>query len=249
MTLEACAGIVRRGDPDRFLAAMAAPPRTREVLFPLYAFNVEVSRAPWVTQEPLIAEMRLQWWRDALDEIAGGRPVRRHEVTQPLAEVIDAEGARLLDALVAARRLDGERLPFAEPSALETYLDETGGHLAWVAARALGATAERAVRDVAWAGALANYFRAVRELSARGREPLPPGTDAGALADEGLARLRRGRGGLERRAVPAVLFAWQAERVLRRVRSEPETALREGLEASEFRRRVTLMRAAATGRV
>ena len=104
MSLAACAELVRRGDPDRFLAAMAAPPAARNVLFPLYAFNVEVSRAPWVTPEPLIAEMRLQWWRDALAEIAAGAPVRRHEVTTPLAAVLDAEGARLLDALVEARR-------------------------------------------------------------------------------------------------------------------------------------------------
>ena len=35
---------------------MAAPVAARRVLFPLYAFNVEVARAPWVTQEAMIAE-------------------------------------------------------------------------------------------------------------------------------------------------------------------------------------------------
>jgi len=64
--LVACAKLVERGDPLRFRTVMAAPLHARRVLFPLYAFNVEVSRAPWVTQEPMIAEMRLQWWRDAL---------------------------------------------------------------------------------------------------------------------------------------------------------------------------------------
>jgi phytoene/squalene synthetase len=85
MTLTACAALVERGDPDRFRAAMAAPPPARNVLFPLYAFNLEVARAPQVASEPLIGEMRLQWWRDALAEIAAGGPVRRHEVTTPLA--------------------------------------------------------------------------------------------------------------------------------------------------------------------
>ena len=74
MSLNACAAIVERGDPERFMAAMAAPVEARRVLFPLYAFNVEVARAPWVTEEPMIAEMRLQWWRDALEEIAHGEP-------------------------------------------------------------------------------------------------------------------------------------------------------------------------------
>ena len=60
MSLQACAELVERGDPDRFLATMAAPVALRATLFPLYAFNVEIARAPWVTQEPMIAEMRLQ---------------------------------------------------------------------------------------------------------------------------------------------------------------------------------------------
>ena len=77
MTLAACAEMVRRGDPDRFLSAMTAPPDARAKLFPLYAFNLEVARAPWVTQEPMIAEMRLQFWRDALEEIAEGKPPAR----------------------------------------------------------------------------------------------------------------------------------------------------------------------------
>ena len=66
MTLAACAAMVARGDPDRFLAVMAAPVTVRARLLPLYAFNLEVARAPWVTDEALIAEMRLQWWRDVV---------------------------------------------------------------------------------------------------------------------------------------------------------------------------------------
>ena len=59
--INGCAGLVQRGDADRFMAIMAAPVSARAVLFPLFAMNIEVSRAPWVTQESMIAEMRLQW--------------------------------------------------------------------------------------------------------------------------------------------------------------------------------------------
>ena len=104
--LTACAALVERADPWRFRAAMAAPVAARRVLFPLYAFNVEVARAPWVTQEAMIAEMRLQWWRDVCTEIADGQQVRCHEVATPLSEAITAEDAQLLDELVAARRWD-----------------------------------------------------------------------------------------------------------------------------------------------
>ena len=81
---------------------MAAPVAAREKLFPIYAFNVEVARAPWVASEPMIGEMRLQWWRDALEEIAEGKGVRQHEVTTPLASVLDSDGARLFSGLAAA---------------------------------------------------------------------------------------------------------------------------------------------------
>lgn len=249
MTLEACAGIVRRGDPERFQAAMAAPIAARKVLFPLYAFNVEVSRAPWMTAEPLIAEMRLQWWRDALEDIAGGGHVRKHEVTGPLADVLDPDGARLLDGLVAARRMDTERAPFANAASLDAYLEATGGHLAWTAARLLGASDRAAVGDIAWAGALANYFRAAPRLTALGRQPLPPDADPASLAAEGLARLERGRARREPAALPALLAAWQAGRVLRLVRSRPEAVAEGALEVSEFRRRLGLIRAATTGRI
>lgn len=114
MSLEACAGLVERGDPDRFLATMAAPVPARRVLFPLYAFNIEVSRAPWLTEEPMIAEMRLQWWRDVLEEIRSGARVRSHEVATPLAEVLDAEAVAVLDRLVAARRWEVYRDPFED---------------------------------------------------------------------------------------------------------------------------------------
>ncbi|MEC7961867.1 MAG: squalene/phytoene synthase family protein, partial [Pseudomonadota bacterium] len=77
---QACADLVQRADPDRFLATMAAPPAARDLLFALYAANVEIARAPWLTQEEMIAEMRLQWWRDAFGEIGKKGVVRRHEV-------------------------------------------------------------------------------------------------------------------------------------------------------------------------
>src|SRR6056297_862931 len=142
MSLQACAEIVERGDPDRFLATMAAPPGARGVLFPLYAFNIEVSRAPWVTEEPMIAEMRLQWWRDALDEIAAGGPVRSHEVTLELARVLDAPAARALDRTVAARRWDIYKDPFEDAAHFEDYLDATAAELMWQAVRLLGGPVE-----------------------------------------------------------------------------------------------------------
>ncbi|MBN8632925.1 MAG: squalene/phytoene synthase family protein, partial [Rhodobacterales bacterium] len=130
MSVAACAELVQRGDPDRFRAVMAAPRDARAQLFPLYAFNLEVARAPWVTQEPLIAEMRLQWWRDVVENAASGA-ARAHEVAGPLHEVIQDFGlpVEVLDKVIAARRWDIHRDPHEGAGALDAYLDETGAGL------------------------------------------------------------------------------------------------------------------------
>ncbi|MCC5976292.1 MAG: squalene/phytoene synthase family protein, partial [Rubellimicrobium sp.] len=173
MSLAACAALVERGDPDRFLATMAAPPAVREVLFPLYAFNLEIARAPFVTEEPMIAEMRLQWWRDVVDEAVAGAPARAHEVAGPLAALIRTKDlpGDVLDRAIEARRWDIGRAAFVDEAALRAHLQATSGGLAWIAchARGLEGRHEAAVRQAAFAGGLANWFLAVPGYEARGR--------------------------------------------------------------------------------
>ena len=254
MSLQACADIVARGDPDRFAAAMAAPVAARRVLFPLYAFNVEVARAPWVASEPMIGEMRLQWWRDALEEIRAGRAVRRHEVTTPLSEVLDRDAAEALDRLVQARRWDLYRDPFEDEAHFDGYLADTGGVLMWTAARLLGAGAAAGdgVNAFGRATALVRYLSAIPELEARGRIPLVDGRPA-AIAE--LARAARvalpSRRGLLRAlpssARPALIEGWQVRPILQQISGEPARVSQGRIGQSELRRRIGLFRAALIG--
>ncbi|NJM84676.1 MAG: squalene/phytoene synthase family protein, partial [Tabrizicola sp.] len=127
MSIDACAALVSRGDPARFQAVMAAPVSARARLLPLYAFNLEVARAPWVTEEPMIAEMRLQWWRDVVAAAASGA-ARAHEVAGPLHEVIRTCGLPLpvMDRLIEARRWDIYREAFTDKAAFTAYIEATG---------------------------------------------------------------------------------------------------------------------------
>jgi phytoene/squalene synthetase len=252
MTVDACAALVERGDPDRFLAVMAAPMAARARLFPLYAFNLEVARAPWVTKEPMIAEMRLQWWRDVVAETAP----RAHEVAGPFHALIGAASlpVEVIDRLIAARQWDIYRDAFADEAALDTYLDDTAGGLMWLAARALGASdqAEVAVRSYGWAAGLAGFLRAVPELEARGRIPLVDGRAQAvrALAAKGLMRLDRARKAsatVPRQCRPALLAGWQAEGLLRQVLADPSAVAEGRLQLSEFARRGRLLWQSLTG--
>ncbi|MBC6437664.1 MAG: squalene/phytoene synthase family protein [Rhodobacteraceae bacterium] len=255
MTTEACAQLVERADPDRFLATMAAPPAARRVLFPLYAFNLEVSRTPWMTREPMIAAMRLQFWRDTLDGIGAGKPPRPHGVAAALAGAIGPADVPVLDALVAARRWDIYKDPFEDQTHLDRYLNATSGGLYWTAAHALGApaAAETTVRAYGFAAGLAGFLRAVPALQARGRAPLPDGTPQGIrdLADRGLkalARARAARDTVPSAAAPALFAGWRAATTLNAARTAPERVIEGQLSESEFLRRARLLWVAFTGR-
>ncbi|MGV6803428.1 MAG: squalene/phytoene synthase family protein [Ruegeria sp.] len=251
--LKACATLVRRADPDRFMAAMAAPVAVRPILFPIYAMNVEVARAPWVTQEPMIAEMRLQWWRDALQEIAEGSTVRRHEVVTPLSRILSPHLAAQLDEYVAVRRWDIYRNPFEDEDHFEMYMAHSSGALMVASAQALGAADETVLRDFGYAVGIANWFRAVPELEVRGRIPLLDGTPDGVrkLATKALDRLasaRKRRKDVSPAARPALYAGWQARHILRRVSADPGCVAAGALATGEIRRRASLIWTVSTGR-
>lgn len=258
MTPQACAALVEAGDPDRFLATMAAPAGIRDRLWPLYAANLEIARAPWSSPEPMVSEMRLQWWIDTIGDLARGGSRAGHPVTEALVPVLrERPGvADLLIGIAEARRWDAWREAFADRAAFDAYLDRTAGNLMWAAALCLDApaVAEAPVRDCGWAAGLAAFLQAVPELESRGRVPLVDGRP-GAVADlaaAGLARLAMARSGLHfipAGARPVLFTAWQAAALLAQSRRRPERVVRGELGLSPLGRRARLIRAAVTGRI
>lgn len=172
--LTPCGALLRRGDPDRYLTVLAGPRRQAEALFALYAFNLELARTAEVVREPLLGEIRLQWWRDALAPEAAPR---HHPVTDALAPLL-AAGALQADellALVEARERDLDKAPPPDMSAFLRYCDETAGTLNALAARLTGASAaaqERA-RKIGRAWAILGLLRATAHLAGQGRVMLP----------------------------------------------------------------------------
>lgn len=266
MSVDACAGQVSRGDPDRFAAAMCAQGQARADLLVLFAFNLEVARAPWVTQETMIAEMRLQWWADAIEEIYSGGFVRRHEVVTPLADVVKRGGLERedFDALIAARRRDIYRDPPEDRADFDGYVRDTAGGLTVLAGAILGVR-DDAVSAAGQALGVGNLLRAVPELAARGRKPLPlPGLSQRVLLDgsfddvaaDVVRRLAGGamdrlaearRAALPRAVVPAILTGWRGRHVLRVAARDPHSIF--GLSAEPIlSERVYLARAHLLGR-
>ena len=65
---------VRAADRERFLGALFAPEPARSDLLALLAFDHELARTRTVTREPMLARIRLQWWREAVAEAAAAEP-------------------------------------------------------------------------------------------------------------------------------------------------------------------------------
>jgi phytoene/squalene synthetase len=246
MTAAACAELVRQGDPERFLAVMAAPPSVRAGLFVLYAFNLEVARAPWVSAEPTVGAMRLTWWREVIDNAASGA-ARAHEVAGPLHALIRERrlDREVLDRMVAARWRDLDAEPFADAAALWGHLDDTAGSL-MAAAGAVCGQADAALRVAGQGAGLAAWLRAAPALAARGHLPLPDDSDDALrrLAVEGLRRLEAARG----LRSPALFSATGARAVLHRVAADPAAVREARLAPSPFALRLRLLAASLTGR-
>jgi phytoene synthase len=135
---------VRRADPDRWLAGrFIADADARADVTALYAFDHVLARVPVMVSEPLMGEIRLTWWREALDEIYAGASVRSHPVALALAQAVRRHGLDRapLDDLIEARLGDLDAAPFTDEAEAVAYADMTAGALMQAAAQSLGAAA------------------------------------------------------------------------------------------------------------
>lgn len=153
--LDYCRLQVKTYDLDRYLSALFARSADRRHLFALYAFNLEIAKTRESVTEPVLGQIRLQWWREAVDEIYRGRS-RRHEVVAALADAVEARGLSraLLDRMIDGRERDLLDEPPATVADLEEYCDATSSTLMMLALQALGAP-EQPARDAAWHGGIA----------------------------------------------------------------------------------------------
>jgi phytoene/squalene synthetase len=172
---------VRAADRDRFLCALFAPEPQRRGLLALLAFDHELSRTRTVTREPMLARIRLEWWREAVAEAAGNGKPRAQPLVEALSEAVRRSRLPVdgFDALIEAREEE-----------IDGPLDvlRAGHALADLQLALLGVTDE-ATRDAA---------RAVGAAWLMGEGP-----ERAAL----LAEARRPREHVDARALPILLPA------------------------------------------
>lgn len=275
--LSACADSVRRYDHDRYLTALFAPADRREDLFALYAFNLEVAKTREVVSEPMLGQIRLQWWRESIDGAYAGDP-RRHEVVEPLAAAITRHGLdrTLFDRLIDGREADMDDEAPTDLDCLINYAQVTGAPVTQLAAQMLGATdpaSQEAARLVGTGWALTGIIRAVPFLARGHRCRLPanlmiqhgvtepalydmkpePGlthvvqTVADSAADH-LRRARALRAEVAKAALPALLPAKLGDHYLGRIAKLGYDPLHRDLLRPQVGRQIGLAWAGLLGR-
>jgi 15-cis-phytoene synthase len=125
-----CEDQARAADKDRYLATLFAPADRRPHLFALIAFNLEIARVRELVREPLPGEVRLQWWRDAI-EGRRGQEAAAHPVARALLDVLAQHHipAMKLTDIIDARSFDLYRDPMPTVAALEDYVRRTSSAL------------------------------------------------------------------------------------------------------------------------
>jgi len=172
------AALVRRHDRDRYQTALFAPAARREALLALYAFNYEIARVRETVTQPMLGQIRLQWWREVVDAAYVGTPPRQHPVALSLTAVIRelALSRGHFDRLIDAREQDLADEPPATLAALEAYAEESSAPLIALALEALGAREPglgAMIRDVGIGYALAGLLRATPFHARTGRTYIP----------------------------------------------------------------------------
>lgn len=174
----ACRTLVRAEDRDRYISVLFAPSAKRKHLFALYAFNAEIARVPEQVREPMMGELRLQWWRDAVDGHAAG-DASRNPVANALIDTIKScnLSRAYVHELLDARAFDFYSEPMQSLERLETYLDSTSVSLLRLALQILDGektSGNSAAIHAGRAYALAGLLRRFAPHAARGRIFLPP---------------------------------------------------------------------------
>ena len=146
----------RAADAERRLALAYAPARARGALAALFALDRELGDLVRTTREPMVGQMRLAWWRDALTGLGAG-PAPAQPVLRALAGHLPAG----VGSAMIARIVEGWEVLLVtevlDDTARDRFAHLRGGMLFELAGQSLcGGAAPERVRAAGEGWALAD---------------------------------------------------------------------------------------------
>ncbi|KAI5867930.1 Squalene/phytoene synthase [Durotheca rogersii] len=128
-----CVAQLKQSDYHSYLIRNLLPKSRRDAYDALRAFNLELVRIPELVSNPVIAQVRMQFWRDAVKNTFAGRPPKEpimillHKVVSELSETdgVPSSIKFWLLRLINTREKYMDNRPFATLASLEEYAENT----------------------------------------------------------------------------------------------------------------------------
>lgn len=258
----------RRTEPDRYLAALLAPQAVSSDLIALAAFVGDIARIVHAVSDPMMGELRLQWWRDALVNLRRGTATG-----SPIADTVGAvmRSCALPEALfmsiIDARSRDLDAQEPLSDTAVESYSNDTEGAAFQLAGHVLGVNEQPGVPGLMFAAGQAygsvRLLHSLPRTLATGRAPAPFAGVAGAIDDGGAAltasmrdstirwleEARRRAREAPPAALPAILPLALVEPYLKALERQGPNSVRQTADILPLRRVWQLWRASVFGRI
>lgn len=238
---------LKKADPDRYRSALLADAQGRDDLLVLYAFHYELSKVPDVTSEPMLGQIRYEWWREAVDEIYSGSAVRRHEISTPLADLLIRTNVPRfwVDRLIDGRSRDLDPQAFTDLEDARSYARQTSGQLMQIAIKVLGSTPEETLLLAGEAWGLTGLARSYSYYHDRALQNLDFETLVNAARETYQGVEHR----IEGQAFPAIAYAALIPGFLKRMTRQGFDPRTDKVDYGPLAKQTRLMRAALRGKI
>ncbi|KAF8914932.1 isoprenoid synthase domain-containing protein [Mucidula mucida] len=172
-----CLDLVRKHDYESYLAGPFYPAELRTGYYALKAFSVELATVQDSVSNPMIGQMRMQFWRDAVKGIADDRPPRH-----PIALALHAatQKSRLpsyhLKRIIDARDAEMQSSSHLTTDSLMTHAESTSSSLLYLLLSMLSvsdSTVSHAASHLGIAQTLTTLLRALPYHAINGRMVVP----------------------------------------------------------------------------
>ncbi|KAL1891934.1 hypothetical protein Sste5346_007278 [Sporothrix stenoceras] len=188
-----CVNQLRSGDYDAHLVRHFLPRGVRDAYLALRTLNLELARLPETVSNPTIGAMRMQFWKDSINNTFEGQPPREPVsmlLYAALAGLAAREGGVVsnfssikfwLQRFISTRQQYMDNRPFTSLDALEEYAESTYATLMYVTLAMLPLRSmhvDHLASHIGKACGIAAILRGIPVLAA----PKPPPTGAASHA-------------------------------------------------------------------
>ncbi|GFU50032.1 NADH dehydrogenase complex I, assembly factor 6 [Nephila pilipes] len=172
-----CLEAVRKYDYENYLCTLLLSEPVKSAAIAIRAFNVEIAQVRDSVSTSSIGQMRMIFWKEALDKTFAGNPPE-HPITQELAKHINRVklSKSWFQRLINSREIILNDKPFVSVKDLENYCDQAVASVFYLILQASGISdmnCDHAANHIGKSQGICNFLRGIPFNASKGRLFLP----------------------------------------------------------------------------